>query len=723
MILYLVGAYLLFVALRVKPWLAALGALAFAFSSYNFIYVEAGHGNKAYAIALFAPIVAGVLLAFRKRYLLGAAIFAAALTIEIRFNHVQMTYYLMITLLILLGVELYSSLKGKELSSFLKSAGILAAASLLAVGANASLLWTTYEYSQDSIRGKANLKTESKEISGDGVTKEYAYQWSQGVRESLTFMIPNAYGGNSGAFDDESKVVQVLINRGVPVQQATVFAANLPSIGLSTYWGDKPFTSGPWYFGAIVVFLFVLGIFVVKGRLKYWILTAVILTLLLSFGRHFSLISDLFFDYFPLYNKFRAVESILVIPSLLIPVFAVLAIHNVLYVEQDVAKLKKKILYSLYIVGGLALLIAVLPDVFLSFRTSNHQEIVQHLGAQIGDNGLAAEIGNAAVHDRSAMARQDAFRSLLFILIAFTLMWLGAVGKLKTTTVVVLLALGITVDMWSVDKRYLNDNNFSEKQQIDKQFFVKREVDDLILMDKDPDYRVLDLTTNPFNDARPSLFHKSVGGYHAAKLMRYQELIEHQFTNAINEDVLDMLNTRYLITNTNENNQQIKRRPTACGNAWFVDQITFVKDNQQEMDALNSFNPAKEAFVHEDFKSIVNEKRLGNSQGASISLITYQPDHLVYEYTAPQDVFAVFSEVWYDKGWLAYVDGEEIPLARANYVLRGAQLPGGNHKVELVFKPASYYTGEHIALASSVILVLLLLGSIWMNFKKSWIKA
>lgn len=713
-LLYLFGAYLLFSVLKIKPWLAAVGAVAFAFSSYNFIYIEAGHANKTYAIAFMAPILAGILLAFRGKYLWGAVILALAMALEIRVNHIQVTYYLFLAALILVGMEAYNAIREKRLLAFGKAIAFQAAAVMVAIAVNASLLWPTYEYSKETLRGKSNLKTENSQRADNGVSRDYAYHWSQGVDESITFLIPNAYGGGmSTRLDAQSNVAKLVINKGVDPGQAAGFAANLP-----TYWGEKPGTSGPWYFGAGVMFLFVLGLIIVPGRIKWWLAGTTALVLLLSFGRHFPLVSDLFFYYFPMYNKFRAVESVLIIATLLIPVLAVLSINELIKNGPSIKKLDKKVLYVFYGVGGIALLIATLPDLFLSFKSSNHQAMTQQYGQQLQDNTFANEMMAALVKDRVALARADAFRSLLFVAATFVLVWLLIKNKLRAQAAVVLLGIVTLIDLWGVDKRYLNDDRFADKLQLARQFNPEREVDRLILMDKDPNYRVFDITTNPFADARTSYFHKSIGGYHAAKLMRYQELIERQFSGAINEDVLDMLNTRYLITADNENNQRIQRRNTAVGNAWFVEKVTVVTSNEEEMEAINAFDPSKEAFIHEEFKPLLNEGRLSRPENASIELTSYRPDHLVYEYSAPRDALAVFSEIWYDKGWKAFVDGEELPILRANYVLRALQLPGGNHQVEFKFEPKSYHLGETISLIGSIVLVLGLAAAIWFELRR-----
>lgn len=713
-LLLLLGSYFLFSVLRVRPWLAAVGAIAIAFSSYNFIYIEAGHLNRAYAIAYMAPVIGAVLLTYRGSRLWGAVLLALFLALEIRANHVQTTYYLLIAVVILVGFEFYHAIKGKKLPEFWKTTGFQVAAAVLAVSINATVLFPTYEYSQLTTRGKANIVNEDSGGGATGLDRSYIYDWSQGIGENMTFLIPNAYGGKSqGVLGEDSHAVKFFTDLQVPQNQAVEMAKGLP-----TYWGEKPFTSGPWYFGAGVFFLFVLGLVIVRDRLKYWIIAAGALAILLALGKHFPLVSDLFLDYLPLYNKFRAVESILVVVSILIPILAVLAIHELLERGKEIPNLDKKLLYTFGGVAGFCVLVAVMPSLFLDFRGSNHNELVAALGQQFGDNNLATQLGAALIKDRSDLASADAWRSAFIVAITFGLVWFFV--KQKASALVLVIGIGVVTlgDLWSVDKRYLNNDTFVDKKA-SRNPIQEREVDQLIRLDKDPSYRVLDLTTNPFSDAKASYFHKNFGGYHAAKLMRYQEILEHQFNGAINEDVLDMFNVRYTITRDPENgSERIQRRATAAGNAWFVDRVTFVKDNKEEMNAISSFDPNKEAFVHEEFKDKLDLKRLGQPMNANIKLTSYHPDRMIYEYTAPNDVFAVFSEVYYEKGWKAYVDGEELPIIRADYILRGLQLPGGNHTVEFVFDPQTMKISNAISMASSIALVLVLLGLIGWNFRK-----
>ncbi|MBB2149963.1 glycosyltransferase family protein [Pedobacter gandavensis] len=706
-LLYLVGAYLLFCVLRVNPWLAAVGAIAFAFTSYNFIIIAAGHSNKALAIAFIAPIIAGVILTLRGRYWLGGSLTALFMALEIRANHIQMTYYLMIALLIFIGIEIYHAVKEKKLAAFGKSMTFLGIALVVSLMVNAGKLWTTYEYGLESNRGKSNITTDKSEEK-NGLSKEYAYGWSQGVGESFTFLIPNLYGGATSIdqmVKPESHTYKALqgITGGDPTQAIQQLAGQ---IGLQQYWGEKPGTSGPYYFGAIVCFLFVFGLLIVKSRLKWWIVGTTVLFMLLSFGKNAPFVSDLFFEYFPMYNKFRAVESILALVGLLVPILAVLAIKEAQEGSYDQKTLTKKLTIAAAITGGFALLVAIMPTAFFSFTSSSHPQMLQALTQMLENNrGVAESITNALIQDRADIARADALRSLILILIGYALVWAFINKKLNAQTTIIILGLVILTDLWQVDRRYLNNNNFASKSDLTNHF-QPRDVDTFIMADKDPNFRVLDLTISTFSDASASQFHKTIGGYHAAKLKRYQELIDNQLTKSVNQDVLDMLNTKYIITQDPKNGSyKMQRNPTAAGNAWIVQNVQYAQNADEEMKAISSFDPKKEAIVDIKYKPLIDTKRLGADPSASIKLDSYHPDHLVYSYSAPRDIIAVFSEIYYDKGWNMYVDGVKKPYFRADYVLRAAQLEAGNHKVEFKFEPVSYYMGENISLVGSILLI------------------
>jgi hypothetical protein len=770
-LLLLIGAYFLLVTLKINPWLAAAGAIAFTFTTYNFVLIATGHSNKALAIGFFAPILAGLVLTLRGRYWLGASLTALFLALEIRSNHVQMTYYLLLSILIFMGIEIYHAYKNKTFPALGKALGFLGAAVVIAIMVNASLLWTTSEYAKETNRGKSNLTTQAG--SEVGMSKEYAYGWSQGVGESFTFLIPDLYGGATSINElvkPEShmyKAVSENLTGGDPKQTADAIGYIAQTFNMSQYWGEKPGTSGGYYFGAVICFLFVFGLVIVRSRIKWWILATTVLFILLSFGKNFPFVSDLFFNYFPLYNKFRAVESILAVVGLMVPILAFLAIKEIQDGETDQKTIIKKLAWSAGITGGFSLLVFLMPtsvSVFLvlvivfivgfviksvrkeskksilyfgaasaglivllfildyilpgrhlnellfnamfSFKTSNHNELVAALTQTLrNDAGMANKIADSLVLDRIAIAKADALRSFIFIAVAFGIVWAFITKKMNMQLAFGLLALSVLIDMWQIDRRYLNNDNFRSKSAMNADL-QPRDVDTFIMADKDPDFRVFDQSINTFSDASSSAFHKTIGGYHAAKLKRYDELIQNQFSKSINQDVLDMLNAKYFITQDPKTQSfKMSRNPTALGNAWIVKGVHFVANADAEMAAINSFDPRQEAVVDEQFKKLIDTTRLGADPTAFIKLESYNPDHIEYSYSAPRDIIAVFSEIYYDKGWNMYVDGKEKPYFRANYVLRAAQLEMGNHKVEFKFEPKSYYVGEKISLAGSILLL------------------
>ncbi|OCX51088.1 hypothetical protein BEL04_20450 [Mucilaginibacter sp. PPCGB 2223] len=720
-LLLLFGSYLLFCVLKIRPWLAAAGAIAFAFSSYNVIYLGAGHANQEFAIAFFAPILAGIILTLRGRYWVGGSLTALFLAMELRANHIQMTYYLLLGIIILVGVELYHAIKNKTTKSFFTAIAYLAVATVLAIAVNASMLWSTYEYGKESNRGKSNLTNHAtaNPEPDNGLNRDYAYAWSEGVSESLTFLVPNLYGGGySTTLDQDSKAVKALTDKGVDANQAMGFVQQ----SLSVYWGEKQFTGGPWYFGAAICFLFIAGLLIVKDRLKWWLAGTVLLVMLLSFGKNWPYVSDIFFNYFPLYNKFRTVESILTVATLCFPLLAFMAVREIID-TTDRAAILKKVYIAFYITGGLCLILAAMPDLFLSFRASNHQSIVDGLTQAFkGDGAMASAVMNGLVQDRISLARADALRSLIFVVLTFGIVWAFIKQKLNITVLSIGLLALVLADLWMVDKRYVKEDSFVAKE--DMQQPQPREVDKLILRDPDPDYRVFDMTSgSPFTDSNPSFFYKSIGGYHAAKLKRFDEVQEKQFSGSINQDVLDMLNTKYIITaDPKTQAQTMHANPTACGNAWFVKSVKFADNADAEMQAISSFNPKQEAIVDKQYKSMIEDKQTAIDTMGSIKLVSYNPDHMIYQSGSVTPQIAVFSEVYYKEGWKMLIDGVEKPYFRADYLLRAAQIPVGNHKIEFIFHPASYYTGEKISLAGSVLLVLALGGAFFAENKKKSVK-
>ncbi len=702
--LYLVGFFILLRTLKMNVWLSVMGAVAFTFSSYNFAIIAAGHTNKAIVIGLFAPTIAGIILAYRNELLKGATVTALALALQIKANHYQMSYYLAMAIGIYVIVQFIYAIKDKTIANFFKSSAVLACAAALAVAVNITPLLLTEEYAKESIRGKSELTLDPK-ASKDGLSEEYAFEYSYGVGESFTLLIPNFNGGASaGALSKKSETYKFLQERNVP--NANQIIKQLP-----LYWGDQAFTAGPIYFGAIVLFLFILGFFIVQRKEKWWILATVVLTLALSWGKNFLFLSDFFFNHFPYYNKFRAVSSILTVTSLLVPLMAAFAVEEIINTKENSKVLLKKVRNAFFVVGGLALLFAVMPGLAGSFINETRDK------ASFGES--YEQLISAISADRESLLRMDALRSFAFILIGAGLLYAFISKKIKSNYLLIGLALTITIDMWAVDKRYLNNDNFGKKvKNLDTE--VPPNAVDLEIM-KDPAmyYRVYNLTVNPFTDGNTSRYHKSIGGYHAAKLKRYQELIENQISKG-NMNVLSMLNTKYFITAPQGSNQAIPQiNQMACGNAWFINDIKYVANADSEMLALTNFDPKQTVFIDQRFKERVGAMNLKKDSSANIALTYYSPDTLNYTSNTAAESFAVFSEIYYEKGWNAYVDGQKTDHIRVNYLLRGMKIPAGKHEVSFRFEPANYFLGEKIAGVSSILLLLLVAGNLFMAYKKN----
>ena len=678
--LYLLGFYILLLSLKVDYRLAAVGAIAFAFSSYFFIIIQAGHMTKAHAIAYVPMVVAAVLYTYRGKMLLGGVLTALTVALEIYANHLQITYYLALMLLIIGLVQFVKDLKAKNLVDFAKRTGVLLVAALLASGTAFTNLATTMEYGKDSTRGKSELTT-NLDNKTTGLDKDYATQWSYGIAETFTLLIPNFHGGASqGELTTESETYQAI--KSTP--NAKQLIKQLP-----IYWGDQPGVGGPTYAGAIVIFLFVLGLFFVKSEMRIWLVMATIMSIMLAWGKNFMGLTELFLDYFPGYNKFRAVSMILVIAEFTIPFLGFVALNKFLISDKLENEREKTLKLAFYIVGGITLLFALIPSLFFDF--------VGGQDASLEKNGWPID---ALQSDRAGLLSADAWRSFIFIALTFGTLWLFLKNQLQSKYVIFIVGVLVLADMWTVNKRYLNNDNFASKRKVEKPYQASQ-ADQQILNDKDPNFRVFNQTVSTFNDASTSYFHKSIGGYHGAKLKRYQELIENHIAKG-NMAVLNMLNTKYFISQQG----QVQQNPGAMGNAWFVNNVNIVANADAEIAALNGFNPDSTAIVDIRFSDQIIEN-LDNSN-ATITLEEYKPNYLKYTSSSTKDGIAIFSEIYYDKGWNAYIDGELKPHFRADYVLRGMQIPEGNHLVEFKFEPSTYKTGETVALASSVTLLLLL---------------
>lgn len=720
LLLYFVGFYILLLLFGAKPWLAIAGSIAFTFASYNFIIIMAGHNSKAITIAYMAPLIGSVFLLFRKKLIAGGILTALFLSLAIRANHIQILYYTLIILLFFGIVEFIYSIKEKEIIRFMKSAGVAIAALIIAMGMNATSLLTTYEYSQYTMRGKSNGLTIDTQNSQHGLNKDYITQWSYGIDETMTLLIPNFMGGASGGkLSANSKTAEKLSSMGVPNVERMMKDMQLP-----LYWGTQPGTSGPVYLGAVVIFLFVLGFFVVEKRILLWLVPVITLTLMLSWGRNFMWLTDIFIDFVPMYNKFRTVSMTLVATGFSITLLALLALKKVLEFKGDTKKLFKWIYISAGITAGISLIFALIPSLAGNFVSPVDVQQLQ------GDYSLMLETLPA---DRKAMLQSDAWRSFAFIVLAAGLLWLYLNKKLKQTLTVALFGVIFLADLMPVAKRYLNDDNFGRKRRFDN-LIQPTAADNFILQDKSQ-YRVLNATVNIFNDASPSYFHKNIGGYHAAKLRRYQEMINMQIEGEIGQlfgafgrassfgeiepvldslGVLNMLNMKYVIYNKDAapllNNK-------ANGNAWFVSEIITVTSADEEMKLVGEIDTKSQLVVNKEFTDLLPAAITPDSS-AKISLVSYKPNHLIYEYGAATDQMAVFSEIYYDKGWNAYIDGHKVPYVRANYLLRAMPLKAGKYRIEFRFEPSSYKTGNNIALASSVILILLIGGYIYSSVKK-----
>lgn len=713
---YLVGMYILLLALGGGLWSSLLGSIGYAFFSYNLQIIEAGHLAKIYALA-FAPImIAGLVLAFRGRPWAGVALFGIGLGLELNANHLQITFYTAILLGIFGIYEFVHALRQKQLSNFVLSAILAVLMGGIVAATNTAMLWTTYDHSKETIRGGSELTAKAdttQKTPAKGLDKEYAFAWSYGKLETLTFLVPNFSGGGSGGeLDTKSESYKALTRLGVADDQAAQFVQSLP-----TYWGDQTFVSGGVYAGAIICFLFVLGLFYADKRYRWPFAVGALVSLMLGWGGNFSILNYPLFDYFPLFNKFRAVSMILSLTQMCMIVVATLGVQKLLENPPSWTDFKKPFLISLGVTAGLALALALAPSL-VGLRSSNDSAFVNQLVQSFGNNQAAAnDLYNALLDDRASMLRSDALRSLLFILIAAAVVWAFVTQKLKNTALVAgALSVLVLMDMWVVNKRYLNNDDFRPRVNNYDDLFQPSAADQQILQDKSLSYRVLDVTTNPFTNATTSAFHKSLGGYSAAKLRRYQDLIENQLSKN-NMSVLNMLNTKYFIASGENGQPQAQINPGALGNAWFVRELKMVNTPDEEMKALDNFNPRTTAIVEKRFADMLKEAKPSADSSGSINLTVYKPNALTYEYNSPTPQIVVFSEIYYkgNEDWKSYVDGQEAPHFRANYLLRAMSLPAGKHTVTFKFDPITIKEGQKIDLWASIAFVAFILGAVWMD--------
>ena len=720
----LLGFYILLRAFNFKVWMSALGAVIWAFSSYFFIIIAAGHIWKFVTLAYIPPTIAGMVLVYRGKYLTGGIVTALFAALQIVSNHLQMTYYFLFVMLFMAVAFGVTAWKAKRFSDFLKGTGVLALAGVLAVCINLSNLYHTYQYSKESMRGKSELvKENASNQSGSGLDRDYITQWSYGIGETFSLLVPNVKGGASVPLAQNEKAME----KADPAYLG-LYAQ------LGQYWGEQPGTSGPVYVGAFVMFLFVLGLFVVKGPMKWALLAGTLFSILLSWGHNFMGLTNFFIDYIPMYNKFRAVSSILVIAEFTIPLLAMMALKAVVERPQLLKERPNAFYGSFMLTGGIALLFALAPTFFFSsYVSSAEMNALQHA---IPADQLAPLLVNLEEVRRSLFT-SDAWRSFFVILVGAALLWSYCAGKLKAKPLIGLLVLLCLVDMWSVNKRYLYDAQFVAKGTEMQPFVEPSEADKLILQDKSLDYRVLNLAANTFNENNTSYWHKSIGGYHAAKLRRYQEMIDEHIQGEmaalykvlpeVNGDlaqagdsltpVLNMLNTRYVIVPLQGGTSMPVFNPHALGNAWFVDEISYVDNANEEIDALHHVSPARTAVVDKKFADRVKAETNGGDSLRNVTLVSYEPNALKYEVRSEKGGTIVFAEIYYP-GWQSYVDGKEVPHGRADYILRAMNVPAGEHTVEFIFDPVSLHVTETVAFAALGLLVLGAVAVIVMNVRK-----
>ena len=719
----LLGFYILLRAFDFSVWLSSLGAILWAFSSYYFIIIAAGHIWKFVTLAYIPPTIAGIVLAYKGKYLWGGIVTALFIALQILSNHIQMTYYFLFVILFMVIAFFVDAYRKKELPGFFKASAVLIVAALIGASVNISNLYHTYEYSKETIRGKSELvKQNSDDQTKSGLDRSYITQWSYGIGETFSLFIPNVKGGAS---------VPLAANEKAMEKANSMYSGLYSQIG--QYWGEQPGTSGPVYVGAFVMMLFILGLFIVKGPMKWALLAATVLSILLSWGKNFMGFTDFFLDYIPMYDKFRAVSSILVIAEFTIPLLAIMALKEIVTRPQILKENLKYVYISFGLTGGIALLFAILPKVFFPSYISSME--MQALQNAIPADQLAPIVANLE-EMRIHLFTSDAWRSFFIILIGTGLLLTYNMGKLKAQWMIATIAMLCLGDMWMVNKRYLNDEMYVDEVQKTISY-QKTPADEFILQDKALDYRVLNLVTNTFNENNTAYWHKSIGGYHPAKLRRYQEMIDYHIgkeMNTLRKDVvqaggdmskvspegfpaLNMLNTKYIIFPGAENRTIPVENPYAFGNAWFVDNVKYVDNANEEIEAIDKVDLQETALVDAKFKSELNNVENAYKDSlSSITLTSYEPNHLIYKTSLAKGGVAVFSEIYYP-GWEAYIDGKEVPHGRADYILRVINIPAGEHTVEFTFDPKSLHMTETIAYIALAILLIGALIGITLSFR------
>ncbi len=703
--LYFIGMYILFLVLKVDYKLAFLGALAFGFSTYLIIILGVGHNAKAHAIAYMPFVLSGIFLTFRRKYLWGFLLLTVSMGLELVANHFQMTYYLMLLVVIIGIVYLIDAYKKKILPHYFKAVGIMMIAVFIAIGLNATNILATKEYADTSTRGKTELTINADGTPKDnktGLDYDYITEYSYGALESFNLYIPRFMGGSSSEpFPKDSKTVESLMRMGASSQEANQVLSQIPM-----YWGDQTFVGAPAYIGAIVIFLAVLALFLVRGRLKWWIVSGFILTLLLSWGDNFKGLTQFFIEYVPMYNKFRAVSSIQVIVELILPILAVVGLHQFFNQYEKEEEKKKALLYSTGIVGGLSLIFILFKSALFDFAGPYDSYFRDEMGLPFVE---------AIREDRMSLFTTDAIRSLIFVLLTAAVLWFFIKGSLKKGFAIAALSVLIVIDLVGVDRRYVNEDDFVQARMVDEPF--QKNGADLQILEDDGHYRVYDATSNAFNSGRASYFHNALGGYHAAKPGRMQDLFEFYISKG-NIGILNMMNVRYIITQAKNGGAVAQRNPYANGDSWFVENVLPAENANEEILLLDSLDTKKTAILNKEFLSKIPSQKIERDSTATIELFTHNPSHLVYEASTKTPQLALFSEVYYPEGWNVYINGKPAEYFRANYVLRAMVIPAGNNKIEFKFEPKVIQTGSTISLVSSLVFLLIVLSGLYFSFRK-----
>ena len=707
--------YLLCIALRINPYIGIFGSLAFAFSTYNPVIINAGHETKMLAIAYLPALLAGIIHIYEKRYWIGIAIATLAAYMEIGVNHPQVNYYGFIIIIGITIAYFVQWIRQKEYKHMAISLALAAVAAIAGVAGSALALMTTYEYSKSTMRGGKNLEVAGgnvTEVKTSGLDTDYAFQYSNSVYEIVTMLMPTALGGSSGeTLDENSAVVSKLVQRGIPESNAIQLASGLPK-----YWGGLESTSGPVYYGVLVTLLALIGFVIIRSPMKWALLSVSVLGILMSFGKNLEGFNTFLFEYLPMYNKFRAPSMALIITQVTIPVMAVITLHQVLFRPDSREYVKAHFKTILYTLGGLFVVLGLMY-LSLSYTSPIDAQVLAAYTDEKGSDEMGRLIVSGLKEDRAAMFGGQIIRALLFALVLLGILYLYMKKSLNAVVVIASLAVITVIEMLVIDSKYLNEDNYRSSDELAFENFNRTPVDEAILQDKDPNFRVFNSAPDAFNEARTSYFHKSIGGYHAAKLRIYQDVIEGYIAGRPNMNVLNMLNTKYFIVQDQQSGQpSVIPNPDAAGNAWFVKNVKLVNGPAEEFKALETFNPKDTVIIQNQVATGLVQPQWDSS--ATIQMTRFDNDTIEYTTQASSPQFAVFSEIYYADGWNAYVDGVKTPYYKVNYLLRGMNVPAGNHKIIFIFEPASYKTGNNISFIASIFILLIFIGGLAM----AWVK-